>query len=455
MINTLYLPELREMLAENDTTGLAEFCTALHPARTAEFMEGLTPEESWRVLQYTDLNTQVEIFSYLDHAHQSEIITLQDRDHVAALIAELAPDDRVDVLSGVQDEVVEDLLRRMPADDRRDILRLSSYPEGTAGAIMTTGVAKLAETLTVKQAIEEVSRQAEELETIYYLYVVDEHDHLRGLISARQLVSSLGKPETRLRELMTSDLVRGNVLEDQELVAQKVARFDLLALPVVDEQNRLVGIVTHDDVVDVLREEATGGRAPHGRYHADRRQLSGYAIRHRVRSGGMAFRIVRRRAVHFYRPAQFEDAIAAIVALSLFVPLVISTGGNSGSQAATLVTRAMALGQIGIKDWLRLLKHELLMGIALGLTLGGIGFVRPPSRPKAFWGGRGPLDARHCDRPIRGGHLPVGHHHRFHAAAVVQTLRLRSRLRLEPLVATFVDVTGIVIYFSIAHLYLL
>ena len=257
MINTLYLPELREMLTENDTTGLAEFCTALHPARTAEFMEGLTPEESWRVLQYTDLNTQVEIFSYLDHAHQAEIITLQDRDHVAALIAQLAPDDRVDVLSGVQDEVVEDLLSRMPADDRRDILRLSSYPEGTAGAIMTTGVAKLAETLTVKQAIEEVSRQAEELETIYYLYVVDEHDHLRGLISARQLVSSLGKPETRLRELMTSDLVRANVLEDQELVAQKVARFDLLALPVVDEQNRLVGIVTHDDVVDVLREEAT------------------------------------------------------------------------------------------------------------------------------------------------------------------------------------------------------
>ena len=268
----------------------------------------------------------MEIFSYLDHAHQVEIITVQDRDQVAALIAEPASDDRVDVLSGVQDEVVEDLLSRMPADDRRDILRLSSYPEGTAvTAIMTTGVAKLAETLTVKQAIDEVSRQAEELETIYYLYVVDEHDHLRGLTSARQLVSSLGKPETRLRELMTSDLVRVNVLEDQELVALKLDRFDPPALPVVDEQNRLVGIVTDDDVVDVLREEATedvhrmGGITPIADNFLDTRfatVLCSCALWLSVLFVAELFT--------FSALVQFEDAIAAIVALSLFVPLVIS-----------------------------------------------------------------------------------------------------------------------------------
>ena len=257
MINSLYLPELREALAQNNETELKEFCTALHPARTAEFMEGLSAEESWQVLSHADPLRQSEIFSYFTPEKQHEILESQDRDEVASLVAELAPDDRVDMLNVVDDEIVEDLLHRMPAEERKDILRLSQYPEGTAGSVMTTEFAKLDENWTVKHALDELTRQGDQYETIYYLYVVDEEDHLRGLVSARQLVAGMKKPDTLLKDMMETDLVTADVVEDQENVAHKVARLDLLAIPVVDHERRIIGIITHDDVIDVVREEAT------------------------------------------------------------------------------------------------------------------------------------------------------------------------------------------------------
>ena len=162
----------------------------------------------------------------------------------------MSPDDRVDLLDETDEAVVQELLPLLPADDRRDILRLQAYPEGSAGAVMTTDFAKLGETLTVREALAELGRQAEELETMYYLYVVDAADHLRGVVSARQLVSAMTHPETRLAELMETDVAAVDVLDDQEVVASKVARYDLLAIPVVDDEHRMLGIVTHDDVID-------------------------------------------------------------------------------------------------------------------------------------------------------------------------------------------------------------
>ena len=152
---------------------------------------------------------------------------------------------------------IRDRLDLLPVEERRDFQRLSQYPEGTAGAVMTTEVAKLAESLTIREALNEVARQSEDYETIYYLYVVDAEDHLRGLVSARQLLTGMKSPETTLAEIMDTDLVTADVLEDQEDVANKVARMDLLAIPVVDNQHKMLGIITHDDVIDVVREEAT------------------------------------------------------------------------------------------------------------------------------------------------------------------------------------------------------
>ena len=202
MINTLYLPELRELLAEGNRQELREFCEAMHPARTAEFMEGLTADEAWAVLQHTEVVHRGEIFGFFEMDRQHEILTGQDRAQVAEMVAELAPDDRTDVLQLLEEEVLKDILQRLPFEERRDYLRLSAYPEGTAGAVMTSEVAKLAADLTIETAISEIGRQSEEYETIYYLYVVDDDDHLLGLVSTRQLLAGMRNPKTVLSEIM-------------------------------------------------------------------------------------------------------------------------------------------------------------------------------------------------------------------------------------------------------------
>lgn len=456
MPNTLYLPELREMLAEDNAAEMREFCTALHPARTAEFMEGLSATESWAVLAHADLNTRAEIFSYFDRAKQTAILESIDRAEAAEFIGHLPPDDRVDILKDVAPAVVGELLRLVPAHERRDILRLTAYPENTAGARMTTGFARLPEGMTVREALEEIGRQAAELETIYYVYVVDEQDHLAGVVSSRRLVSALGRPDLPVRDLMETELVAVNAAEDQEEVARKVARFDLLAIPVVDDERHLLGIITHDDVIDAMVEEATedaqrmAGITPMVDNFLEMPFLSVW----RKRAGWLCLLFLA-ELFTFTALASYEDAIAAVLALALFVPLCISTGGNSGSQAATLVTRALAVGQISTRDWWRVMRHELRMGLALGCSLGTIGFLRAAATPHGVLGdvsrwGLAWVIAQSVAciclwGTLVGSMLPL----------VFKRLGFDPGFASSPFVATFVDVTGIVIYFTIARAYLL
>jgi len=452
MTNTLYLPELREMLAANDTAGLKEFCTALHPARTAEFMEGLTAEEAWAVLQRADLLLRVEVFGFFEHQRQIEILETVDRAAVAEFVGSLPPDDRVDLLRDVRPEVVQELMPLISTDERRDIQRLSAYPEDTAGAVMTTQFARLSEEMPVGRALKEIGQQAGELETIYYLYVVDQEDHLRGVVSARGLVSAMGKPDVLISDLMERDLVTVNVADDQEEVAEKVARYNLSAIPVVDDEHHMLGIITHDDVIDVVVDEATedahrmGGMVPMVENYLE----ANFVTVWRKRAGWLSCLFIA-ELFTFTALASFEDAIAAILALSLFVPLCISTGGNSGSQAATLITRALAVGQVSARDWWRVLRHELAMGLALGLTLGSIGFIRAALTPQSILGdvSRWQLALVISQAvaviclwgTLTGSMLPL----------LLKRLGMDPGFASSPFVATFVDVTGIVIYFSIAQ----
>ncbi len=456
MTNTLYLPELREMLAEDNAAELREFCVALHAARTAEFMEGLTAAEAWAVLQHADQGTRAEIFGYFDRDKQVEIIESADRAEIGKLVADLPPDDRVDILKSVRPEVVDELLPYIPAFDRRDILRLRSYPEGTAGAMMTTSYARLGEGHTVKEAIEELGRQAQELETIYYVYIVDREDHLRGVVSARQLLSAMGKPATKVADLMERALVTVGVNDDQEKVAQEVARFDLHAIPVIDPNQHMLGIITHDDVIDIFSAEATevvyrmGAVEPliENYLEADFRTIWS------KRAVWLSCLFVA-ELFTCSTLAHFEDAFEQIVALSLFVPLCISTGGNSGSQAATLITRAMALGQVTLSDWWRVLRHEFGMGIALGCTLGAIGFVRAYFTPTSWLAGANSFKLAVVVSfavtviclwgTLVGSMLPL----------IFKRMGFDPGYASSPFVATFVDVTGIFIYFSLAQVYML
>jgi magnesium transporter len=448
MINTLYLPELREMLELSDVDSLREFCTALHPARTAEFMEGLTAAEAWTVLQAADPATRVEIFGYLDGQKQIEIIETCDPESVSPLIADMPADDRVDLLNAVDEEVARNLLSLVPWDKRRDILRLQSYPEGTAGALMTTEVARLPESLTVRAALEALSRIAEDLETIYYIYIVDENNHLRGAVSARRLVTHLGKPNKPITDLMERNLVTVEVTDDQEAVAAKVADYDFLAIPVVDHEQHLVGIITHDDVIDVLQREATEdaylagavgpmeeGYLTSSWFHLTRLRAGWLAILF----GGAMFTIVALQSYH--------ATINQIAWLVLFLPLVVSSGGNSGGQSATLVIRALTTKEITPAVWWAVVRRELMTGVALGVVLGAIGYVVGCLVAGSL------IDAMVipvtlllvvvCGTLI-GATLPL----------IFSHLGLDPALMSTPFVTVIVDVVGIVIYMNVALLML-
>lgn len=375
-MNTLFLPELREMLAEDRTDELREFCTALHPARTAEFMEGLDNEEIWRVLQHAQPSLQAEVFQYFDFDRQVELIASQDEKQIAVLVTQLPADDAVDLLRKVPDTRVDTILALVPAPDRRDIRRLQTFQEGTAGAMMTTEVACLSETLTVRQALDELSRQAERLETIYYIYVVDDTNHLRGVVSGRLLISSIGRPETRLADLMKRDVVSVNVHDDQEQVAQKVAFYNILAVPVVDDSNHMMGIITHDDVIDVVREEA----AEDVQRIVAVAPLSESYLRTPIlvlswKRGFWLLILFFAALSTAFALKMYQSWLDSYAWLVLFIPLIISSGGNSGSQSSTLIISALATKDIDLSDWGLIVRREIIMGLLLGGIMGSMGFA--------------------------------------------------------------------------------
>ncbi|MBI3862138.1 MAG: magnesium transporter [Planctomycetia bacterium] len=453
MFDPLLLPELREMLIEDDSPAMREFCAVFHAGVVAENLEGLPVADCWRVLSQADGRRRAEVFAYFSRARQMELVATIDKPHLSALIEVMAPDDRVSLLKNMEASQIDVLLPLMAQAERDDIRKLLSYPDHSAGSIMTTEYATLHSDVTAGVALAQLRTQAPNRKLIYYIYVIDEARHLIGFVSLRKLI--LAKPETPISDIMDRDVICVRVDEDQELVARKIARYDFIAMPVVDDQNRLVGIVTHDDVLDVLQQEATedvhrmGGVEP----LTDQYLESSFVTLWRKRAMWLSVLFLA-EVFTFTALAHFENEIAKVVALSLFVPLCISTGGNSGSQAATLICRALALGQIRLGDWARVIWHEFVMGIALGLTLGAIAFVRAYFTSEKVLGTADPvLLAAVIAQTVAaiclwgtlvGSALPL----------IFKRLGIDPGIASSPFVATFVDVTGIVIYFSIAKVYL-
>lgn len=448
MINTLYLPELREMLAESDAVGLREFCTALHPARTAEFMEGLTPEEVWAVLDYADIDLQGEILSYFEYHRQVEMLHARPPEVVAAVVATMSTDDQVDLLAEVGEETARQILACFSVDDRRDVQRLSNYPEGTAGAIMTTEMAKMPETLTVREALHEISSQAEHLETVYCLYVVDDHNSLHGVVSTRDLVSGLAKPQRRLSEIMEPEVIHAHVLDDQEDVLRKMADYDLLAIPVVDDELRLVGIITHDDILDVVVEEAAEDAYRAAAVEPLEESYLRTSVLTLSRKRGTWLIVLFIGAfLTTFALEQFEEDLKRFPWLVIFIPLVISTGGNSGNQSATLIITALNKGDASIGDWWTIMRRELAMGLILGCTMAVMGLVLAIFKSPTLWSAFVvpiTLVLVVMSGTMIGSMLPL----------IFKKIGLDPALMSNPFVAGLVDLLGIVIYLKVAVLLL-
>lgn len=441
MPNPLFGPEIKLMLSEGNAAGLREFCESLHPATVAEALDsGFSPEQIWEVISQANIRTQASIFEYLPSSLQVEMAE-RARPQMGQLLSKMSHDDRVDLIRRLPPRVTESLMRLVDEADRKDIATLFSYGENTVGSLMTTDYAWLPATVTAAEAIDLLRQQAPDRETIYYIYVLDDPvrrpdgtlapRRLLGVISLRDLI--LAPRHALIRELMETDLVTLRYDEDAEAVAQLFARYDFLAAPVVDDKFGLMGIVTHDDVLDVVQREATEDlqrQAAVGPIEGDYLHASFFKVWW-SRVQWLAVLFVA-ELLTFTAMAHFEDAISAVVVLALFVPLCISTGGNSGTQASTLVTRAMALGFVTPKDWKRVLKRELMMGLVLGGSLGVIAFVRGAATPSDTRSGpekvKNPFTAL---VPAGTDLIPDEHHDVELAAGTPQTVIIEKNTRVR------------------------
>jgi magnesium transporter len=367
----------------------------------------------------------------------------------------LAPDDAADVVQELEPTEREGFLRLLDPAAQGEVRALLAYAEDAAGGVMNPRYMRLRPDIPVEVAIRYLRRQAiRGIEVIDYAYVLAPDLHLLGVVSFRQLFAA--PPEMLVREIMHTDLVTVTEETDQEAVARLLADEGLLAIPVVDAEGRMKGVVTADDVVGVVQEEATEDIHKIGGSEALDEPYLQIAFTDLVRKRGRWLaalflgEMLTATAMGF-----FEKEIARAVILALFVPLIISSGGNSGSQAATLVIRAMALGEVRLRDWWRVVRREALTGLVLGLVLGVIGLLRI-----LLWQGIGQVYGEHyllvaltvaaslvgvvMFGTLAGSMLPL----------VLHRLGADPASASAPLVATLVDVTGLVIYFSVAKLVL-
>lgn len=445
MYNSLLLPDLRIMLQESDAKGLAEFCEALHPAVAAEVLNSLDNDQVWVVLDNTGLARQVEIFEFLDLAKQIELVKVVDRERLSRLLEEMSPDDRVDLLSRMHEEEVEDLLPLIAKAERSDIRKLLSFPEHSAGAIMTTDYASLPQNITVREALDRLRTQAPNRETIYYVYILDEERRLDGFITLEDLI--LAKPDKILSEIMTRPVISVRVDDDQEVVAQELAKYDFLAIPVVDNQNKLVGIVTHDDVLDVLQEEATEDAHLLGAVAPLEDSYLTTPLRTLYWKRGVWLVLLLGAALGTAAVLKhYEDVSDQSKWMILFIPLVLASGGNAGSQSAALVIRMLALGEMRRREHLLLAGRELLLATILGGSLMVLATVCALQYVEPAQAGVVGLTVFVIVvlATFTGAMLPLA----------FQRLGMDPALMSNPLIAALVDVMGVFIYYNVALLFL-
>jgi magnesium transporter len=398
---------------------------------------------------------QEELFINLSADYQAEIFVLIPHAEKRSWIRLLAPDDIADLIQNLDVETQAEALKSLDYATLVEVKVLMAYAEDEAGGLMNSRFARLRPEMTVEEAIRYLRAQSKShIETIYYAYVLDRTQKLLGVISLRELF--LAAAQSTVEENMNTDVVTVLQDENQESISKTFSNHNFLAIPVVDEMNVMKGIITVDDVVEVIEEEATedihkiGGMEALGEPYLEISLPS--MIKKRA---GWLMALFIGEMFTATAMSHYENDIAKAVVLALFIPLVISSGGNSGSQATTLIIRAMALGEVRLKDWWRVMSRELISGLSLGLILGSIGFVRI-----MLWPGHATLYGAHYVLvafsvafslvgivlwgTLAGSMLPF----------LLRRLGLDPATSSAPFVATLVDVTGLVIYFTVASLFL-
>lgn len=446
MRHPLLIPDLRELIRDGELAGVRDFVAEHHPGRVAELIEDLEEGDGDTLFRVLPARNRADVLSYLEPDRQVKLVEVMPAPEAAELLHVMSHDERADLVNRLDEDVLDPVLPYLAQAEREDIRRLASYEPGTAGAVMTTDYVTLPPHITVREALERLRREAPDRETIYYCYVVDHKRRLIGFVSLKRLI--LSRRSAVIEDIMQRNVILARVDEDQEAVARQIDKYDLLAIPVVDASDQLVGIITHDDAMDILRQEQTEDILAFGGVSRDAEANQESYWRGRI------FEAVRRRigwllllfiagtltsqVSHFFKGVQL-----ALPDLIDFVPLLIGTGGNAGSQTVGTIIRALALGEIQRNDGLKVLYREWLTGLLMGVVLGGIGF----------------------------GYTYVLHRNAAFAAVIALAILficmwansvgalvpiLARRFGIDPavisapLISTLVDATGLVIFYTVA-----
>jgi magnesium transporter len=442
-ISTLYnvLGRLHAALEYNDLATAASIIESLRPPDQADLFAELDAKAQVALLPELNPADSADILKKMDDEEAAELAATLPTEAIIRIVDEMEPDEAADLLGDIPLERARAVLAGM---EDPDVVRpLLLHPDDSAGGLMTSEFLALHRRMTAAEAIQAIREWKPEAETVYYLFVVDRQGLLRGVVSLRQLIVT--DPATPIAEIMDPEVISVQAETDQEECARLMSRYDLLALPVVDAEGMLLGLVTIDDVVDVLEDETT----------EDFQRLGGAQPLHRPYLGASILTVSRKRigwllllfltgtltgSVLRY----FEDELQSVVALAFFVPLLIGTGGNAGSQTTSTIIRALAVGEIDLGDALRVLWRELRTGVLLGLAMASIGYLRALT-----WGATVAL-AQTVALAIfviviwangLGSVLPL----------VAARLRIDPTVVSGPVMSTLVDATGLFIYFTIGR----
>lgn len=435
------MTDLRDLVETHDLEEIRAWVEETGTVDIAEELARLDPTDRAVVFRLLEKDRALQVFEALEPIHQQELLEGLRDAHVNQLIEEMSPDDRVRLLDEVPAKVAKRLQAGLSPEERAMTARLLGYPEDSAGRMMTPEYVNLRASMTVADALAKIRRLGADAETVYTLPVTDDQRRLVGIVSLRDLV--LSRAGVHLGDLMTTDPVSATVDEDQEQVARRIQEANLLALPVVDHEERLVGVITVDDAMEVFEAEVTedisraGATEPLERPYLS---VSPFTLARKRATWLLILGVAATLTVSVLD--RFESTLADATALALFVPLLIGTGGNSGSQAATVVIRAMAVREIRFVDLPRVVGRELVAGLSLGVMLGLVAFGPVTVFLDVYYGLiiSMTLVVLCAWATFAGAALPM----------IARRLGIDPAVVSAPLIATLVDASGLVLYFTIA-----
>jgi magnesium transporter len=455
MVGKLLAPEIKALIDARDFNGLRELFKEWPPADVADVILDLPEDEQVIIFRVLPTALAADVFEYIGIEEQQNLLHAMAHEQVATILNEMSPDDRTALLEELPSEAARKLIKLLTPEERRVAQSLLGYPEGSVGRLMTPDFIAIHEDWNVQQVLDFVREYGRDSETLNIVYVVDERNRLIDDVRIREFL--LRPLNAKVSEVRDQTFAALKVNDTQEEALNQFRKYDRAALPVVDSNGVLVGIVTSDDMLDVAEEEAT----------EDIQKLGGLEALDEPYTTIPFLRMVKKRATWLIllflgemltatAMQGYNSEIEKAAILAMFLPLIISSGGNSGSQATTLVIRAMALGELTLGDWFRVVRKELFSGVALGLILGTIGFLRISAWQELHIFNYGPhhwliamtvavaLVGVVIWGTLSGAMLPF----------LLRRLGLDPAASSAPFVATLVDVTGLVIYFNVALLIL-